>query len=192
MEKKAQLYEIIIKLSFAIFGFIASVFVVKNIISMLPLFESFSYDERGLYDAIYKTNIGNILNDIGIVSIFNFNLIVKGFFAFLANIGVLAIIFLLMVLVILILRFIFIKWTLLHFYLKISGLVILSFILKYLSFAIVFGFTYDYGTYSLALSFVIGSATYLIFSITQLFFLCYFIIKFILNISNDINYYCSH
>ena len=64
MEKKAQLYEIIIKLSFAIFSFFSAIFVVKNAIFMFPLYKSFSYSETQLYSLIYNTPIGGILNDI--------------------------------------------------------------------------------------------------------------------------------
>lgn len=192
MEKKAQLYEIIIKLTFAVISFVAAIFVVKNIISMLPLFKSLSCSEKEIYELIYQTNIGNILNEIGIVSNFNFLLLVKGFVAFLKQTNLLAILFLVIIIATLLLHFIFIKWKLLSSYLKISALIILSYILKYLSFAALFGLIYKYSTYTLALSLTIGNVFYLIFSIFELFLFSLYIVRFVLNISGDIKYYCSH
>ena len=95
MERKGMLYEIIIKLTFAIFSFIASVFVVKNIISMLPLFKSFSYDEFELYDVVYKTHIGEIFKDMGIYQQIDGKIILKAVSSFIVNIEWIGIVFLL-------------------------------------------------------------------------------------------------
>ena len=71
MEKKAQLYEIIIKLSFAVFSFIAAIFVVKNVLHMLPLFKTSSLEEFEILGLIYKTPVGSTLKDIGTASTIN-------------------------------------------------------------------------------------------------------------------------
>ena len=65
MEKKAQLYEIIIKLSFAVFSFIAAIFVVKNVLHMLPLFKTSSLEEFEIfYDFIDSSKVSNSLKKV--------------------------------------------------------------------------------------------------------------------------------
>lgn len=192
MEKKAQLYEIIIKLSFAIFSFFSAIFVVKNAIFMFPLYRSFSYSETKLYSLIYNTPIGDILNDIGPVTHFSFDVIIKGFVAFLSNVEWIGILFLLMLIVLLLLRFMFINWTLIKQYLKLSLILIGLYILKFALFGILFAIFYKDGARTMALGFVVGTSAFLLVSIAQLFVLSLWIIKFIFNIVNDVKYYYSH
>ena len=192
MEKKAQLYEIIIKSCFALFSFIAAIFIIKNMLSMFPLYTSFSSDQLGLFELIYNTHIGEILKDIGPVHTINFKLILKGFACFLLNLEWIASLFLLLTLALLVLKFIFIKWSLVGNYLKLSGLLILAYVLKYLMFLLCFALFYKGGESSLALSFVIGTSLYLLLSLGQLIILSLWIIKFIFNIVGDIIYYLKH
>lgn len=192
MEKKAQLYEIIIKLSFAIFSFFSAIFVVKNAIFMLPLYNSFSCNETQLYSLIYNTPIGNILNDIGPVTYFSFSLIIKGLIAFLNNIEWIGVIFLFMLIILLLLRFMFINWTLVKQYLKLSLILVGLYVLKFALFGILFAIFYRGGERTMALGFVVGTSAFLLVSICQLFILSLWIIKFIFNIVSDIKYYYSH
>ena len=192
MEKKAQLYEIIIKCSFAIMAFIMSIFVVKNIISIIPLLKSFSFDEITLYREFYSTHIGEIIKDMGIINRIDFLIIMKGFTSFLLNIEWIMYLLLIMTMCLLIIRFIFLKWTLVKQYIKISSAIIISYFLKYLIFALCFAIFYKGGIKSMSLSFVVGSSFYIIISIIELFFLSLFIIKFIFNIYGDLKYYCAH
>ena len=192
MEKKAQLYEIIIKFVFAVVSFISAVFVVKNLFFMLPLFNSFSCNERQLYELIYNTQFGGILSHIGVITTFSFNTIVKGFIGFIANIEWIGILFLLLTIALLLLRFIFINWTLVKQYLHLALISILLYILKLALFGLAFAICYKDSTRTIALGFVAGAVVYLITCCAQIFVFSLMIIKFIFNISGDIKYYLSH
>lgn len=192
MEKKAQLYEIIIKFVFAVVSFISAVFVVKNLFFMLPLFNSFSCNERQLYELIYNTQFGGILSHIGVITTFSFNTIVKGFIGFIANIEWIGILFLLLTIALLLLRFIFINWTLVKQYLHLALISILLYILKLALFGLAFAICYKDSTRTIALGFVAGTVVYLITCCAQIFVFSLMIIKFIFNISGDIKYYLSH
>ena len=192
MEKKAQLYEIIIKSVFAVVSFISAVFVVKNLFFMLPLFNSFSCSERQLYELIYNTQFGGILSHIGVITTFSFNTIIKGFVGFIAGIEWIGIIFLLLTIALLLLRFIFINWTLVKQYLHLALISILLYILKLALFGIAFAICYKDSTRTIALGFVVGTVVYLITCCAQIFVFSLMIIKFIFNISGDIKYYLSH
>lgn len=192
MEKKAQLYEIIIKLSYALLAFISAVFVVKNAIFMLPLYKSFSCSETQLYSLIYNTPFGNILNDVGVVTTLSFDVFVKGFVGFLSNVEWIGVVFLFMTIGLMLLRFMFINWTLIRQYLKLSLIQIGLYILKFVLFGIIFALFYKDGTRTMSLAFIIGTSAFLIVSIAQVFVLSLWIIKFIFNIVNDIKYYYSH
>lgn len=65
MERKGLLFEIIIKAIYFIFSIIASVFVVKNIISFFTLYQANTVDESELYAIVGNTHIGKIFSDIG-------------------------------------------------------------------------------------------------------------------------------
>lgn len=192
MEKKAQLYEIIIKFVFAVVSFISAVFVVKNLFFMLPLFNAFSCNERQLYELIYNTQFGGILSHIGVITTFSFNTIVKGFIGFIANIEWIGILFLLLTIALLLLRFIFINWTLVKQYLHLALISILLYILKLALFGLAFAICYKDSTRTIALGFVAGTVVYLITCCAQIFVFSLMIIKFIFNISGDIKYYLSH
>ena len=192
MEKKAQLYEIIIKLVFAVVAFVCAVFVVKNAIFMFPLYSSFSCNEKQLYELIYNTQFGGILNDIGVITRFSFITIIKGFVGFLNNVEWIGIIFLLLTIGLTLLRFIFINWTLVRQYLKLAMMSIVLYIIKLALFGIAFAICYKDGIRTISLGFVVGTSFYLLTCIAQLFVFSLWIIKFIFNISSDINYYLSH
>ena len=192
MEKKAQLYEIIIKFTFAICAFVSAIFVVKNVIFMLPLYKSFSCDINGLYALIYNTPFGDILNDIGIVKDLSFTVIYKGFVAFLANIEWIGLVFLLLTIALLCLRFMFPKWVLVKQYLYMSLINILLYILKFGLFALAFLIIFKDGPRTVSLSFIVGTSLFILISFFQLIVLSLWIIKFIFNIVSDVKYYYSH
>ena len=192
MEKKAQLYEIIIKLSFALFSFIAAIFVMKNVLYILPLFKTSSLEEFEILGLIYKTPIGNILKDIGTVNTINVAVLFKGFMSFLSHLEWISVIFLLMMIVLLMFRFIFIKWSLVKDYLHLSLYEILFFILKYICFGLSFAIFYKGGADGMSLACIVGSILFIIFSLAQIFILSLWIIKFIFNIVSDLKYYFSH
>ena len=192
MEKKAQLYEIIIKLSFALFSFIAAIFVMKNVLYILPLFKTSSLEEFEILGLIYKTPIGNILKDIGTVNTINVAVLFKGFMSFLSHLEWISVFFLLMMIVLLMFRFIFIKWSLVKDYLHLSLYEILFFILKYICFGLSFAIFYKGGADGMSLACIVGSILFIIFSLAQIFILSLWIIKFIFNIVSDLKYYFSH
>ena len=192
MEKKAQLYEIIIKLSFALFSFIAAIFVMKNILYILPLFKTTSLEEFEILGLIYKTPVGNILKDIGTVNTINVEVLFKGFMSFLSHLEWISVIFLIMMIVLLMFRFIFIKWSLVKDYLHLSLYEILFFILKYICFGLSFAIFYKGGADGMSLACIIGSILFIIFSLAQIFILSLWIIKLIFNIVSDLKYYFSH
>ena len=192
MEKKAQLYEIIIKLSFALFSFIAAIFVVKNVLYILPLFKTTSLEEFEILGLIYKTPTGNILKDIGTVNTINVAVLFKGFMSFLSHLEWISVIFLIMMIVLLVFRFIFIKWSLVKDYLHLSLYEILFFILKYICFGLSFAIFYKGGADGMSLACIIGSILFIIFSLAQIFILSLWIIKFIFYIVSDLKYYFSH
>lgn len=192
MEKKGQLYEIIIKLTYALISFIAAIFVIKNMLSMAPLFKSFSYQEFELVGLIHKTPFKSILKDIGTIDSVNVEILIKGFFSFLSSLEWISIVFLILFVCLLILYFTFIKWSLVKDYLFLSALEILFFLLKYILFGLSFAIFYKGGGESMALSFIIGTILFYVFSLAQLFILSLWIIKFIFNIGSDLKYYYSH
>ena len=192
MEKKAQLYEILIKFSFALFSFICAIFVVENILFLLPLFKTSSLEEFEILGLIYKTPFGSLLKDIGTFNNVNVEILFKGFISFLSNLSWASIIFLFMFLSLLILRFVFIKWSLISDYITLSIYEILFFILKYISFGVSMAILYKGGATSMAAGCIVGSILFIVFSLAQLFILSLWIIKFIFNIVGDLKYYFSH
>ncbi len=192
MEKKAQLYEIIIKLSFAVFSFIAAIFVVKNVLHMLPLFKTSSLEEFEILGLIYKTPVGSILKDIGTASTINVEILFKGFLSFLSHLEWISVIFLGMFIVLLLLRFVFLKWSSVKDYLHLSLYEILFFVLKFICVGLSFAIFYKGGANGMSLACIVGSIFFIIFSIAQLFILSLWLLKFIFNIVNDLKYYFSH
>lgn len=192
MEKKGILCEMIIKTIFAIFSFIASIFIVKNIISIFPFFNAYSYEEQSLYDVVYKTHIGEIFKDMGIFQQIDNNIVVKAVTSFIINIEWIGIVLLVLTLILLLLYFIFIKWKLLKTYLKMSGILIAFYLLKYILFACCFLIFFKDSLTSVCFSLIIGAIIYIIFSLMELTILFLWIIKFIFNIGNDFKYYYSH
>lgn len=189
MEKKGIVIEIILKFLFAAFSFIAAIFVVKNIISMSNLLKSFSYDEIELYDAVNSTHLGLIFNDIGVFLKIDGTTIFKVLTSFIANIEWIGIIFLLLSIGVSIVYFIFIKWKVFETYLKMSGLLILCYILKYILFACSILLFFKDNLASLSLALVIGTIIYIIISLFELILFVLWMLKFILNIVGDIKYY---
>ena len=192
MEKKAQLYEIIIKLTFALFSFIAAIFVVKNAMFLFPLFKTSSLEEFEIIGLIYKTPFGDILRDTGTQNGINVEILLKGFMSFLSNLESVSVIFLSLIIAILILRFTFIKWSLVKEYLHLSLIVVLLFIVKYVCFGLSIAIFYKDGAQGLANGSIVGSIFFIVFSLAELFIFSLWIIKFIFNIVGDLKYYFSH
>ncbi len=191
MERKGQLIEIIIKSVYFIFSIIAAVFIVKNIISMIPLYRSFQFSEQEMYNFILKTPFGIIYKDIGNVELIDSSIVSRAIVAFIKNIHWGGIIFLIITLIMLFTYFMFIKWQLVGTYLKLSSYLILAHLAKYILFALSILIFFKDDMASFSLSMIIGTSLYLILSLVELFILSLFIIKFILNIANDIKtFYC--
>lgn len=189
MEKKGIIIEMTLKFLFAAFSFIAAIFVVKNIISMSFLLKSFSYDETKLYDVVNTTHIGLIFNDIGIFIKIDGSTVLKVLVSFIANIEWIGIIFLLLNIYIGIVYFIFIKWKIFETYLKMSGLLILTYLLKYLLFACSILLLFKDSLTSISLALIVGTIVYILLSLFELTLLLLWMIKFIINIKGDIKYY---
>ena len=179
MEKKSFLYELIIKFIYFLFAFVASVFVVKNIISIFPLFKSFQLDEIQLNDVILKTTFGKIYYDMGVVEYINLKTIFKAISAFFTNIEGIVIVFGIITIAMLLIYFIFTKWKLISYYLNKSNYLAMLYIWKHILFAVCILFFYRNSLSSLSLSFVLGTSIYLILSLIELFILSIWMIKFI-------------
>lgn len=192
MERKGQLIEIIIKSVYFLFSIIAAVFIVKNIISMFPLYKSFQLNEQEMYTFILKTPFGCIYKDIGHVEMIDSNIVSKAILAFIKNIHWCGIIFLTITLIMLFTYFMFIKWQLVGTYLKLSSYLIFAYIAKYILFALSILIFFKDDMNSFALSIIIGTSLYLILSLVEVFILSLFIIKFILNIAFDLKTIYSH
>ena len=192
MDRKTILFETIIKTVFFVFSIIAAVFVVKNIISMFPLYSINKTDEIEIFDAISKTHIGKIFDNIGASSFINNEIIHKALVSFVYNVETICIIFLIITLSLLFVFFIFPKWKLIASYLKLSAVLILSYISKYLLFALCFLIFYKNTLPSFFITINVGTTLYLIICLIQLFILSLWIIKFIFNILGDIKSYTSY
>ncbi len=191
MERKGQLIEIIIKSVYFIFSIIAAVFIVKNIISMIPLYRSFQFSEQEMYNFILKTPFGIIYKDIGNVELIDSSIVSRAIVAFIKNIHWGILVFLAITLIMIFTYFMFIKWQLVGTYLKLSSYLILAHLAKYILFALSILIFFKDDMASFSLSMIIGTSLYLILSLVELFILSLFIIKFILNIANDIKtFYC--
>ena len=87
MTAKKQVAEILIKILFAIIGFVLSINIIKDIISLIPLFNT-SLNENELYSLISNTNIGSIYLKIGAVEGINSTIMYTALVAFFDNIPV--------------------------------------------------------------------------------------------------------
>ena len=192
MSKKELISEIVIKGIYFIFSIIASIFVVKNIISFASLYQANSVDEQTLYQIIGKTQIGKIFADLNGVFVIDSTVIIKTLTSFLKNIEVICIVFLVLTLALLLLYFIFTNWSLVASYLKLSAISIVLYLLKYVLFglSVLIFFKDSYTSIIVALN--LGTTLYLLISAAQLFFFSLWIIKFIFNILLDLKSYIQY
>jgi hypothetical protein len=189
MEKKGHLYEIIIKSIYLIVGIIGLIIILNGIVNIVPLFASFSLDYNQMQSAIMNTEFAHAYKTLTSVDYFNSSLILKIFLSFIANLSIFPYLFLVLTLLLSILFFIFIKWPLVSSYFKISLMQICVFIGKYLLFGLSLLIFYNNDIKSLATGLFIGTIIYLLTSILQIFLHSLWILKFVLNITEDIKAY---
>lgn len=192
MEKKGELIEFIIKLVYFIFSMIAFVFIVKNVITMFPLYRIYQYDEQEIYNAIYKTSFGPIVENMGVIEVIDSSMILNIILAFIKNLNWLEVVFLVLTMIMTFVFFLFIKWHFIETYLKLTGYLLFTYLGKYLFFALSILFFYKNDIASFSFSIIIGTSLYLILSIIELFIISLFIIKFILNLRMDLKIIYSH
>lgn len=192
MERKGLLFEIIIKGIYFIFSIIASVFVVKNIISFFTLYQANIVEESELYAIVGNTHIGKIFSDIGGFMAIDGNIIKKALISFVNNIEGIAIVFLVMTLILTLIYFVFIKWNLISSYLKLSFIVIGLYLLKYVLFGLCILLFFKDSYPSLVIALNVGTSFYLIICLAQLFVFSLWIIKFIFNILADLKSYIKY
>ena len=189
MEKKGHLYEIIIKSIYLIVGIIGLIIILNGIVNIVPLFASFSLDYNQMQSAIMNTEFASSYKTLTSVDYFNSSLILKILLSFIANLSIFPYLFLVLTLLLSMLFFIFIKWPLVSSYFKISLMQICVFIGKYLLFGLSLLIFYNNDIKSLATGLFIGTIVYLLTSILQIFLHSLWILKFVLNISEDIKAY---
>lgn len=130
MIAKKQISEIIMKFLFAVIGFTLAVYIFKDIISMVPLFNS-SLNEDEIYTLISTTSIGNVFSKLGAVEVIDKTLIYTTIVAFLDSIPIFNVIYLALVVLLTILYFVYPKWNLLKMYLKMAYVIIALYIFKF-------------------------------------------------------------
>ena len=189
MEKRGHLYEIIIKSIYLVVGIIGLIVIINGIINIVPLLASFTLDYNQMHSAIMNTEFAQSYKALTSVDYFNSSLILKILLAFIANLSIFPYLFLILTLFVSILFFIFIKWPLVSSYFKISLMHICVFIGKYLLFGLSLLIFYNSDIKSLATGLFIGTIIYIIMSILQIFLHSLWILKFVLNITDDIKEY---
>ena len=189
MKKAGHLYEIIIKSVYLIVGIVGLITIFNGVINIVPLLSSFSYDYSEIQDKVMNTEFNTAFKTLTSVDYFNSSLIMKTVLSFIANLSFLPYIFLIITTLLTILYFLFVKWPLVSSYFKVSLIHILLFIGKYVLFGLTLLIFYTNDIRSLATGLLIGTILYLIFSLLQIFFHSLWILKFILNISEDIKDY---
>ena len=192
MEKHKIIYELIIKFIYFIFSIIASVFVVKNIISFITIYNVNVVDEADFYGIIGKTHIGKIFNDIGGYIAIDGNIVSKTLLSFINNIEIIAIIFLIMTILLALLYFVFTNWRLVSSYLKLSFISIGLYLIKYILYGLCILVFFKDSYPSLALALNIANSLYMIICLLQLFVFSLWIIKFLFNILSDVKSYINY
>lgn len=192
MEKFGQILEIIIKTIFAAFSIVAVVFLVKNVIFMLMFFKLDGTNEAMFYNVFSNTFIGKVYNTMGAVIDINAMIILRGIVSYFLNLEVICCIFIMLIINLLVLYFIFIKWALLKTYLKMSGIVIASYIFKHAFILLFLAIFNDYSLENVCLALKVGSIFYLLLSIIEFIIFMLWIIKFMVNIVFDIKYLRNH
>lgn len=189
MEKKGHLYEIIIKSIFLVVGIIGLILIFSNLIHILPLLNSFSLDYNQMHLYIIDTELAPAYKALTSVDYLNGSVIVKVLLSFVINLPIFSLLFLLLTLVMGIIYFLFVKWPLIRSYFKLSLVHIGLFIVKYVLFGLLLLAFYSSDMKSLAVGLFIGTITYILISLVQIFFHSLWVLKFIFNISDDIKEY---
>lgn len=189
MEKQGYLYEIIIKALYLIVGIVGLITIFSNLINILPLLKSFSLDYSQMHMYIVETEFAPTYKALTSVDYLNGTVIAKVLMSFIVNLPIFSIFFLILTLFIGIICFLFIKWTLIRSYFKLSLVHIALFIIKYVMFGLLLLAFYSSDMKSLAMGLFIGTITYILISIVQIFLHSLWILKFIFNITDDIKEY---
>ena len=189
MEKKGHLYEIIIKAIFLVVGIIGLILIFSNLIHILPLLNSFSLDYNQMHLYIVDTELAPAYKVLTSVDYLNGSVIVKVLLSFVINLPIFSLLFLLLTLVMGIIYFLFVKWPLIRSYFKLSLVHIGLFIVKYVLFGLLLLAFYSSDMKSLAVGLFIGTITYILISLVQIFLHSLWVLKFIFNISDDIKEY---
>ena len=185
MTAKKQVAEILIKILFAIIGFVLSINIIKDIISLIPLFNT-SLNENELYSLISNTNIGSIYLKIGAVEGINRTIMYTALVAFFDNIPLFYVLFFSIIVILSFIYFIFSKWNLLEIYIKMAYIVLFLYVFKYIFYGLAFVLFYTGSFNSLSSSLIIGNVIFMIFSLGELFIMFLWILKVLLNIVDDV------
>ncbi|MDY2888449.1 MAG: hypothetical protein SOU19_02680 [Candidatus Caccosoma sp.] len=185
MTAKKQISEILIKILFAIIGFVLSINIIKDIISLIPLFNT-SLNENELYSLISNTNIGSIYLKIGAVEGINSTIMYTALVAFFDNIPLFYVLFFSIIVILSLIYFIFSKWNLLEIYIKMAYIVLSLYVFKYIFYGLAFVLFYTGSFNSLSSSLIIGNVIFMIFSLGELFIMFLWILKMFLNIVDDV------
>lgn len=185
MTAKKQIAEILIKILFAIIGFVLSINIIKDIISLIPLFNT-SLNENELYSLISNTNIGSIYLKIGAVEGINSTIMYTALVAFFDNIPLFYVLFFSIIVILSLIYFIFSKWNLLEIYIKMAYIVLSLYVFKYIFYGLAFVLFYTGSFNSLSSSLIIGNVIFMIFSLGELFIMFLWILKMFLNIVDDV------
>ncbi|MCI5744818.1 MAG: hypothetical protein MR270_00845 [Erysipelotrichaceae bacterium] len=186
MDKKRQIIDISIKNFFMLFAILLAIFIIKDLFFVFPLLSSLKQSEIEIYQLLSKTTFIDIFMDLDVVDIIDFKVISNCLVSFLSHLDSLKIFYLIVLAFFLFLFFIFIRYTLIENYLKHMGFIILFFVLKYILFGVSVLLFYNF-TYMIQGGVFIGSILYILCALGELFFLSLWIIKFIVNITMDIN-----
>lgn len=185
MIAKKQISEIIMKFLFAVIGFTLAVYIFKDIISMVPLFNS-SLNEDEIYTLISTTSIGNVFSKLGAVEVIDKTLIYTTIVAFLDSIPIFNVIYLALVVLLTILYFVYPKWNLLKMYLKMAYVIIALYIFKFVLYGLVFVCFFKDNIQTLVTCLITGNIIFIFFSLGEIFILSLWVLKLLLNITNDI------
>ncbi len=179
MSKNQKLCEFIINFGLFILAFLAGIFIIKDLIAMLPLFKCYSLSENELDTILNNGIVGQIYHEIGQTEFVNFQVVMNVIGAFFNNLNIAPILFLIFFAILLCLKFIFINWNFLSKKLLIFTILLVSFIGKYLLFAISILIFYKGSYSSLCLGLIFGIILYVIFAIIEFSGFIYLISNFI-------------
>ena len=189
MEKKGCLYEIVIKSTYFIIGVIGLILIINGLINIFPMLNSFSLQYSDMHTLILNTEFAEAYKTFSYVDYFNGALIIEVLVSFIANLPIFSLLFLILTTTLGILYFVFVKWDLLRVYFKLSLIHIVLFLIKYIFFGLSLLIFYTSDIKSLATGLFVGTVCYIIISLIQIFLHSLWILKFILNIGEDIKEY---